>query len=555
MSSAKEEAGIRPFNFAEAAKKWALPDHADRLRAIGLKRLQTEVGRVGRWVLEPADIGWRFDFSKQCIDEQAWTALLGLADDADWKAALEAQFRGEAINATEQRAVLHMALRGNREDGFAVGDGPVMEDVLVTREAFLGFADAVRSGTVKTAEGDRFSHVVNIGIGGSDLGPVMVHEALAPERRKEEQPINVGFVSNVDPFHLDQVLDGLDPKKTLVIIVSKTFTTQETMANARRALHWLKQALGEAAPRHLAAVTSNVHGAAEMGITADRVFGFGNWVGGRFSLWGPVGLAIAMGSGGEAFRQMLEGARAMDLHVRHADAKENVALHLALIEVWNVNFLKYSSRAILPYAQALHRLPAYLQQAEMESNGKSVGRDGKRISWSTHPVVWGEPGTNGQHAFHQLLHQGTEVHPVDFIAFKEPMGDDAGMHRLLLDNAIAQAEAFCMGRSEAEVRDEMVGHGEAEERVECVAPHRVFEGGRPSSFMLGQRLDAKSLGALVSAFEHKIFLEGVIWNIFSYDQWGVELGKVMAKELSQNPEGGPWTEGTQALRQATHLRQ
>lgn len=548
MSEMEGEKGLKPFDFAGAAKKWALVEHAERLRSEGVQNLQAEAGRVDRWVLNPADLDWRFDFTKQCIDSEAWSALLGMARDAGWKEALATQFKGSVINATEQRAVLHMALRANREDEFAVGGASVVEEVLETRNAFLDFADAVRAGDVKTAGGGRFTQVINIGIGGSDLGPVMVHEALAPYRRKSGQPLKVDFVSNVDPFHLDQVLDGLDPKETMVIIVSKTFTTQETMANARRALAWLESSLGEDAPRHLAAVTSNVDGAAEMGIASERVFGFGNWVGGRFSLWGPVGLAIAMGSGSQAFNELLSGARAMDQHVLEAGDEENIPLHLALIEIWNVNFLEFTSRAVLPYAQALHRLPAYLQQAEMESNGKSVGRDGEPISWSTHPVVWGEPGTNGQHAFHQLLHQGTEKHPVDFIAFKKPMGDDAAMHRLLLDNAIAQAEAFCMGRSEEDVRGEMAANGAGEDQVNLVAPHRVFGGGRPSTFMLAERLDARSLGALVAAFEHKIFLEGVMWNIFSYDQWGVELGKVMAKELGNNPDGGLWTPGTEALR-------
>ena len=387
MSDVKGARGLKPFDFAGSAKKWALEDHAERLRAEGLRSLQADSGRVGRWVLEPADLGWRFDFTKQCIDSAAWSALLGLARDAGWKRAVETQFKGEIINETEQRAVLHMALRAHPEDEFAVGGEPVLDDVLNTREAFLEFADAVRSGQVRTADGGRFTHVINIGIGGSDLGPVMVHEALAPQRRREGQPLKVDFVSNVDPFHLDQVLDGVNPKEAMIIIVSKTFTTQETMANARRALTWLESALGDGAPRHLAAVTSNVEGAADMGIAPERVFGFGNWVGGRFSLWGPVGLAIAMGSGEQAFRELLAGARAMDQHVQHSSDEENIPLHLALIEIWNVNFLKFSSRAVLPYAQALHRLPAYLQQAEMESNGKAVGRDGQPVAWATHPIL------------------------------------------------------------------------------------------------------------------------------------------------------------------------
>ncbi len=546
------ESGLSPFDFAEAAERRSVQSHADRLKARGLKDLQDEEGRVDRWVLSPDDLPWRFDFTKQCIDGDAWTALKGLAEDAGWRNAVESQFRGNPINATEGRAVLHMALRGASGDGFKVHDQDVMSEVLQTRSAFLSFADDVRSGAYATHDGARFTHVINIGIGGSDLGPVMVHEALAASRLHEEQSTDVRFVSNVDPSHLDSAIAGLDPAKTLLVIVSKTFTTQETMANAHRALAWLKSELGEHAGHHIAAVTSNVEGAAELGIAPDRVFGFGHWVGGRFSLWGPVGLAIALGSGSKAFLDLLRGARAMDQHFRSEDAEHNVPLHLALIEIWNVNFMGHSSRVVLPYAQPLHRLPAYLQQAEMESNGKSVGRDGQPLKWATHPVVWGEPGTNGQHAFHQLLHQGTERHPVDFMAFKSPIGGDEHMHHLLLNNAIAQAEAFCMGRDLDAVKLEMVDGGADQSKIDAVAPHRCFGGDRPSTFMLGDALDAFSLGALIAAHEHKIFLEGLFWNIFSFDQWGVELGKVLAKQLEKGGDAMQWTPGTEALRRAIH---
>lgn len=542
--------GWTPFDFAAAAEEVGLETQARRLQAKGLVALQAEAGRVDRWVLNPKGLGWRFDFTKQLVDGEAWSALSGLAELANWRSARDAQFSGAPINETENRAVLHMALRGRLEDDFKVGGEGVMKEVVATRDAFLAFADQVRNGRYGTVDGQRFKHVINIGIGGSDLGPVMVHEALAPLR--DEAGPEVRFVSNVDPHHLDLALKGADPRSTLVVVVSKTFTTQETMANAQRALHWLKASLGEQAGQHMAAVSSNVDGAAAMGIDASRVFGFGNWVGGRFSLWGPVGLAIALGSGSDAFRNLLEGARAMDRHFLEAPAQENVPLHMALMEVWNVNALGHTSRAVLPYAQCLHRLPAYLQQAEMESNGKAVGRDGEPVRWDTHPVVWGEPGTNGQHAFHQLLHQGTSLHPVDFIAVKEPMGGDPGMHRLLLDNAVAQAEAFCVGRDLGAVQQEMRDAGMSEDRVAAVAPHRVFQGGRPSSFLLCDRWTPHALGALIAAFEHKIFLEGVLWNVFSYDQWGVELGKAMAKQLGQGSveKEVPWTPGTAALREA-----
>ena len=547
MEGGEDIPGWAPFDFEGTAQRVGLDGHAARLRDSGLAGLQRDAGRIDRWVLEPEGLGWRFDFTKQLVDGSAWSSLVELADAAGWKGASDAQFGGFPVNETEGRAVLHMALRGEENDEYAVDGRPVMGEVIKTRDAFLGFADDVREGRYRTASGGRFAHVVNIGIGGSDLGPAMVHQALAPLRAKEGAPLDVRFVSNVDPFHLDQELQGCDAGSTLLVLVSKTFTTQETMANAARALSWLKEALGDEVGKHLAAVTSNMEGAAAMGIEEGHVFGFGNWVGGRFSLWGPVGLAIALGSGGAAFRSLLEGARRMDRHFRTAPAGSNVPLHMALLEIWNVNALGSSSRVVLPYAQALHRLPAYLQQAEMESNGKAVGRDGKSVRWSTHPVVWGEPGTNGQHAFHQLLHQGTECHPVEFIASRQPQGSDVDMHRLLLVNAVAQAEAFCVGRTEDDVRTEMRGAGASEEEIERVSPHRSFQGGRPSSFFLAENLDARALGALIAAYEHKIFLEGVIWNVYSFDQWGVELGKVLARQLLDDGGSGQWTQGTRVL--------
>ncbi len=547
MQEKMDMPGWAPFDFEKAIHRVGLEKHALRLQEKGLAELQQELGRVDRWVLEPKGLGWRFDFTKQLVDGNAWSSLIKLAEMANWKGARKAQFEGVPLNETEGRAVLHMALRAEEADGYTVQGQSVMEGVVSTRESFLVFAEDVREGRYRTASGGRFTHVINIGIGGSDLGPVMVHEALAPIRAKVGEPLDVRFVSNVDPFHLDQALKGCEASSTLIVIVSKTFTTQETMANAERALAWLKERVGDESGKHLAAVTSNTMGAKAMGIEEGRVFGFGNWVGGRFSLWGPVGLAIALGSGAKAFRSLLEGAREMDLHFRSAEADTNVPLHMALLEIWNVNALGFTSRAVLPYSQALHRLPAYLQQAEMESNGKSIGRDGKPVRWSTHPVVWGEPGTNGQHAFHQLLHQGTQRHPLEFIVSKRPQGSDVEMHRLLLANAIAQAEAFCVGRTEAEVRREMESAGIEAEDIQRIAPHRSFDGGRPSAFYLADDLDARSLGALVSAYEHKVFLEGLIWNVYSFDQWGVELGKKLARQLLSNSGQGSWTAGTRSL--------
>lgn len=539
---------MKTFDFAAAVGDTSLAEQAARLRSKGLSALQQEAGRVNRWVLD-APGTWRMDFTKQLIDQAAWAELKSLAESADWKGAVESEFAGEAINVTEQRAVLHMALRGEAEDAFQVGGQDVMPEVLETRDRMLAFVDAVRSGHYTTARDGKFRNVINIGIGGSDLGPVMVHEALAPIRMKAGSPLEVRFVSNVDPFHLDEALSGLDPAETLVVIVSKTFTTQETMANAQRALQWLENGLGkENAGQHMAAVSSNVAGASAMGIDPGRVFGFSDWVGGRFSLWGPVGLSVALGSGANVFRELLAGARDMDRHFKDASADANVPLHMALIELWNVNVLGFSSRVVLPYAQALKSWPAYLQQAEMESNGKSVGRDGKGVTWSTSPVVWGAAGTNGQHAFHQLLHQGTELHPMDFVGFRLPMGGDAGMHKMLLANAVAQAEAFCEGRKLEEVQDEMRAAGASEQHIERVAPHRAFDGGRPSTFMLAEKLSAHAIGALIAAHEHKIFLEGLLWGVYSFDQWGVELGKKLAKAMLSESQGQTaWTAGTEAM--------
>ncbi len=540
---------MEPFNLSQAKSFRNLGFEAERLKSKGLPGLQRDPGRVDRWVLEgPA--GWRFDFTKQLVDQGAWSAMRDFAAEAGWEKARSLQFDGAKINATEGRAVLHMALRGSREDAYTVEGRDVMEEVVATREAMLSFVDQVRSGAYSASDGGRFTHVVNIGIGGSDLGPVMVHEALAPIRQESDASLDVRFVSNVDPFHIDDVVRGLDPARTLVVIVSKTFTTQETMANARRALDWLRRGLGDAASagQHMAAVSSNVEGAAAFGIDAARVFGFSDWVGGRFSLWGPVGMAIALGSGSRVFRDLLEGARSMDVHFREASADQNIPLHLALLELWNVNVLGYPSRAVLPYAQALRSWPAYLQQAEMESNGKSIGRDGLGVQWHTAPVVWGAAGTNGQHAFHQLLHQGSQVHALDFVAFIEPMGGDVQMHKMLVANAIAQAEAFCSGRGVDQVRSGMLASGAAPEEVDRIAPHRVFSGGRPSTFMLADRLDAKSMGALIAAHEHKIFLEGLFWGVYSFDQWGVELGKVLANSmLGEEGTAEEWSPGTAAL--------
>jgi glucose-6-phosphate isomerase len=392
----------------------------------------------------------------------------------------------------------------------------------------LDFASSVQAS-------DEITDVVNIGIGGSDLGPLMVTKGL----RNFASGPKIHFVSNVDGAHLDSVLAGLSPAQTLFIVVSKTFTTQETMANAIEAKRWLVHSLGEdAVPHHFAAVSTNREAAQDFGVSADCIFGFENWVGGRYSLWGPVGLAVACSIGADHFRSLLSGARQMDRHFQEAKGASNLPLVAALIGVWYVEYLKFPTYAVLPYAQDLDRFPAYLQQADMESNGKSMGRDGRRIKHHSGPVIWGEAGTNGQHAFYQLIHQGTTIHPADIIACVEPHSRFEKHHEKLLANAIAQAEALMIGKPLATVETELEARGFDAEMIQSSAPHRVFEGNRPTGFILMDRLDPHSLGQLIAWYEHRIFLQGLFWNVCSYDQWGVELGKQLAGQILKEWNGG-----------------
>lgn len=473
--------------------------------------------------------GFLFDYSKHRITNEVLKALMDLASEANWHAGRRALFSGQPINQTEHRAVMHMAMRADLNDAFEVDGKNVMPGVIATRQQMLAFADRIRKNPTIT-------DVVNIGIGGSDLGPLMVTKAL---RMFAGDGPKVHFVSNVDGAHLHATLSSLTPENTLFVVVSKTFTTQETMANAQAAKEWLIHALGEEGVQsHFAAVSTNVPAANAFGISSNFVFGFDDWVGGRYSLWGPVGLSIACAIGSVAFEELLSGARAMDQHFRTAPDHQNMPLISALLGIWYVEFLGFPSHVILPYAQDLDRFPAYLQQADMESNGKSMGRDGKRVEHLTGPVVWGEAGTNGQHAFYQLLHQGTTVHPADIIAVKEAMSPYAAHHEKLLANAIAQAEALMVGKSESEVRSEMIEKGMSLDQIDAISPHRVFEGNRPTSFILLEKLDPRRLGMLIAFYEHRIFVQGLLWNVCSYDQWGVELGKVLASRILDE-----WSQG------------
>ena len=474
------------------------------------------------------------DFSKQIINEEILSELLHLAEEAGLSRGIEAMFSGEKINVNENRAVLHTALR-DLPSAVRLYDGenvmPAVHEVLDRME---DFTKKVHQGVFLGASQKKITDVVNIGIGGSDLGPVMVSEALKSEGSK----LQVHYVSNVDGFHLEQTLRGLDPENTLFVIVSKTFTTQETMTNALAAKVWISEHLGEGAiAQHFVAVSTNIPAAKGFGIEEAHVFGFWDWVGGRYSLWGAVGLSIMLEYGAAVFRELLEGAREMDEHFRSTSFDQNLPVLLALIGIWNNNFLHHPTLAILPYAQGLHRFPAFLQQADMESNGKHCNKSGKRLSYQSGPVIWGEAGTNGQHAFYQLIHQGTQVIPVDFIAYVRPTSKYVDHHQKLLANFIAQSEALMNGINFDDVCIELNEQGMPPHQVMQLAPFKVFDGNRPSTSMLWETLNPRNLGALIAMYEHKIFVQGWVWDVYSYDQWGVELGKKLAQRILPQIKG------------------
>lgn len=504
---------------------------------LQIRDLFQDEARFGKYHVRFKDI--LLDFSKNRVNDEIWKNLLQLAEETELQEAIESMFGGEPINGTENRAVLHTALR-NRSDKPAYVDGKnVMSDINGVLDKMKIFADKVSKGIWKGYTGKTIKSLVNIGIGGSDLGPVMVTEALKPYQNPN---LDVYFVSNVDGTHMTEVLKKVNPETTLFFIASKTFTTQETMTNAHTARDWfLENAHNEEeVAKHFVALSTNANAVMEFGIDVDNMFGFWDWVGGRYSLWSAIGLTIACSIGFDNFQKLLEGAHDMDNHFRGTPAGQNLPVILALIGIWNTNFLGAASETILPYDQYMHRFPAYFQQGNMESNGKCIDRDGNRVDYATGPVIWGEPGTNGQHAFYQLIHQGTQLVPCDFIApaiSHNPIGDH---HLKLMSNFFAQTEALMNGKSIEEVKVEMEKEGKSPEVIEKIAPHRVFEGNRPTNSILVKQITPYTLGALIAMYEHKIFVQGVIWNIYSFDQWGVELGKVLAKsilpELSSNED-------------------
>jgi glucose-6-phosphate isomerase len=506
----------------------ALAQHSRALASVHLRELLARPDRFER--LSRCELDMLVDFSRQHVDERALELLLALAAERDVAGRRDAMFAGRAINSTEGRAVLHVALRNLSGRPILVDGRDVMVDVRAELDHMRDFVGAVHAGAVHGAKGRNFQHIVNIGIGGSDLGIVMATEALARYRNRE---VELDCVSNIDGVQLADVLERVDVERTLFVICSKTFTTLETLSNARLARDWLAARLGESAvPQHFVAVSTNHAAMDEFGIASDRRFTMWDWVGGRYSLWSAVGLSLALALGMDTFELLLEGAHLMDEHFRTAPFERNLPVLKGLVAVWNRNFERRDSLAVLPYDQRLHRLPAYLQQLEMESNGKHVTLAGERVDYETGPVIWGEPGSNAQHSFFQLLHQGTARVALDFIAPVNASSVLQQQQDLALANCFAQAQAFAVGQTAEEVRADLARAGTEAAESERLVPHKVHPGNTPSTVMLFPRLGPRTLGKLIALYEHSVFVQGVIWGVNSFDQWGVELGKRLASSLA-----------------------
>ena len=505
-----------------------LTDHYIDIVSKSLKELfEADDQRFEKFSLQFEDI--LLDYSKNRIDEETLALLIQLARECGVTQAIEAMFAGEKINVTEGRPVLHVALRNRSNTPVYVDGKDVMPDVNRVLQQMKEFTDAIISGEWKGYTGKTITDVVNIGIGGSDLGPVMVTEAL----KAYKNHLNLHFVSNVDATHIAETIKDLNAETTLFLIASKTFTTQETMGNAHSARDWVINSGGkdEDVAKHFAALSTNAEGVQKFGIDTKNMFEFWDWVGGRYSLWSAIGLSIALSIGFDNFVELLDGAHAMDNHFKTAELEQNIPATLALVGIWHNNFFETETQAILPYDQYMHRFAAYFQQGDMESNGKHVDRNGKHVDYQTGPVIWGEPGTNGQHAFYQLIHQGTKLIPCDFIAPAQshnPLGEH---HNMLLSNFFAQTEALMNGKTEEEVIAELKKAGKTDEEISQIAPFKVFEGNRPTNSILIKKITPRTLGSLIAMYEHKIFVQGVIWNIYSFDQWGVELGKQLAGKI------------------------
>ncbi len=505
-----------------------LQEHYQDIHRLHLRSLFADDPRRGeRLSVEGA--GLYLDYSKNRITDETIRLLVALAEECGLRRRMEAMFKGEKINTTENRAVLHVALRAPRSDTILVDGSDVVPEVHAVLDKMTDFSDRIRSGKWRGYTGKPIRNVVNIGIGGSDLGPVMAYEALRHYSRRD---MTFRFISNVDGTDFAEATADLDPAETLFIVSSKTFTTLETMTNAHSARDWVLRSFGQkqAIARHFAAVSTNAEAVAEFGIDTANMFGFWDWVGGRYSMDSAIGLSTMLAVGAENFRAMLAGFRAMDEHFFNTPLDRNLPVLMGLLSIWYNDFFGAQTVAVLPYDQYLKRFPAYLQQLTMESNGKHVTVDGAAVDYQTGPIYWGEPGTNGQHSFYQLIHQGTRLIPCDFIGFCQPLNPIGRHHDLLMANLFAQTEALAFGKTEQEVRAEGI--------VESLVPHRVFEGNRPTNTLLAERLTPETLGKLVALYEHSVFTQGAVWNIDSFDQWGVELGKVLANRIIPELESG-----------------
>jgi len=520
---------LRKINPTETQSWKNLTNHFKEMKSVHMKDLfADDPDRFKKYSIRFDGI--LVDYSKNIITEDTLNLLLKLTDDVGLRDALNNMFNGEKINETEDRAVLHTALRNRINIPVCVNDKDVMPEVKAVLSKMKGFSEKIISGEWKGFTGKKITDIVNIGIGGSDLGPVMVTECLRPYAK---EGLEVHFVSNVDGTHITETLKVLNPETTLFLIASKTFTTQETMTNAFAAREWFLKCAKDHAyvAKHFVALSTNVEKVEEFGIDKDNMFVFWDWVGGRYSLWSAIGLSIACYIGFENYAELLQGAFEMDSHFRESPFERNIPVILALIGIWYNNFFGAQTEVILPYDQYMHRFPAYFQQGNMESNGKSVDRNGNKVNYQTGPVVWGETGTNGQHAFYQLIHQGTKIIPADFLAPAISHNRIGEHHNILLSNFFAQTEALLNGKTKEEVSEELKRDGKSDDEIQKLYPHKVFEGNRPTNSILFNKLTPRALGSLIAMYEHKIFVQGVIWNIFSFDQWGVELGKQLAKKI------------------------
>jgi glucose-6-phosphate isomerase len=513
--------------FAEAFK--ALEAHRDEIKSQTIADLfAADPQRYGQFHVELDDV--LFDFSKHRVTQKTLDLLVALARAAGLEERRAALFSGAPVNITEHRSAMHMALRNLKETPMLADGRDVMPEVRTERKKVTDFAEAIRKGQIASASGAPFTDIVNIGIGGSDLGPAMAGRALSPFISPK---LKLHFVANVDGADLGDTVSSLPLETTLFIICSKTFTTLETMTNAQAARKLVSEKLGDAAVAdHFCAVSTNLDEIAKFGIKSDRIFGFWDFVGGRLSIWSSIGLSLAIGIGAEKFEKFLLGGQDIDTHFRDAPLEKNGPVLMALLGVWYRNLWAYATHAVIPYDQRMARFPAYLQQLEMESNGKSVSLDGTAVSHSTSPVIFGEPGTNGQHAFFQMLHQGTDIVPIDFLVAAQPSAADAKQHQLLFANCLAQSKALMRGRSLEEAKTQLEASGLDAAAIAALAPHKVFDGNRPSSTFIYKKLSPRVLGQLIALYEHKVFVQSVIWNINPFDQWGVELGKELARQLT-----------------------